>query len=290
MAFSVNDMVKILFNRFIGGKSYTNPNLSLDEEPFSGRYPVRFENVWIDEIPTTNPLVNHNDYVTGAVHPGSGQQIVKKWHKLQLKPVTSSPSNKSFYYNTSFTDIIPSEYGDGTYQWELWKKDAGGNYNTKIPYGLYNWYFDPVNGVIHFLDALPPGIDNKNNPPAITVYQYVGREGSTSLLGGSANVATDSITIDKDSSENIQVAKRYRIKTYVADKLNSNSALVSETFTVTHSLATKFIDVDLYDNTSGEYVKVLAPWKAINNSQVEISFTPSVQSSDYSIKVTGSYL
>lgn len=290
MAFSINDMVKILFNRFVAGKSYTNSELSIDEEPFSGRSKLMFSDVWIDTIPTTNPLVNHNTYTTGAVHPGSGQQIVKKWHKLQLTPVTTSRNNKSFYYNTSFTNIIPSEYGDGSYQWELWKKDAGGNYNTKIPYGLYNWYFDPVNGVLHFLDSLPPGIDNNKNTPAITVYQYVGRSGSTSLLSSSGNVSTDSITIDKDTSLQIQVAKRYRTKSYVANKLNSNGSLVANTYTITHSLSTKFIDVDLYDNTSGEYVKVVAPWKAINNSQVEVSFSPSVMSGNYSIKVTGNYI
>lgn len=288
MAFNVNDMVKIIYNRFIGGKSYTNSNLSLDEEPFSGRYPVKFEDVWVDDIPTTNPLVNHNDYVTGAVHPGTGQQIIKKWHKLQLTPVTTSSSNKAFFYNNTWGDIIPSEYGDGTYQWELWKKDAGGQYNTKIPYGLYNWYFDPVNGVLHFLDGLPPGIDNKNNLPAVTVYQYVGRGGSSSLLSSSTS-SVDDETIGTNSSGELEVKTDYRLKSYVANKLNADETVVSSSFTVTHSLATKYINVEVYDNTATEYVQVIAPWKALNNSQVELSFSPSVRAGDYSIRVTGAY-
>ena len=288
MPISDSQKTSILYNRIIAGKSYTASGLSTDEEPYTGRQPIKFTDVWVDEIPTSNPLINHNTYADGAVHP-STNSVIKKYHKIQLKPVTTSKNNKSFYYNSSFGDIIQSEYGDGTYQWELWKKDASGNYTVKIPYGLYNWIFDPINGILTFLDTFPPGIDNYKNLPAVTVYQYIGRKGSTDLFNATIP-AVDDDTIELDPSNKLQIRDRYKIKTYVAEKLNANSLLVSNVFTITHSLNSKFIDVNVYENISNQYVKVMVPWKAINNSQVELYFTPSVKSGDFTLRIDSAYL
>jgi len=288
MPISDSQKISIVYNRVIAGKSYTASDLSTDEEQFTGRQPIKFNDVWVDDIPTTNPLINHASYITGAVHP-STNSTVKKYHKIALNPVTSSKSNKSFYYNSTFNDIIPSEYGDGTYQWELWKKDAAGNYTVKIPYGLYNWVFDPINGILTFLDSFPPGIDNNKNTPAVTVYQYVGRKGSTNLFTATIP-AVDDDTIELDDSNKLQIRDRFKVKTYVAEKLNANSSLVSNVFTVTHTLGSKFVDVNIYENVADQYVKVMAPWTAINNSQIEVYFTPSVKSSDFRIRIDSAYL
>lgn len=288
MAISDSQKTSILYNRVIAGKSYTASGLSTDEERFTGRQPVRFEDVWVDEIPTTNPLTDHNTYATGATHPASDATI-KKYHKIQLQPVSVSKNNKSFYYNNSFGDIIPSEYGDGTYQWELWKKDSSGNYTVKIPYGLYNWVFDPVNGILTFLDSFPPGIDNKKNLPAVTAYQYIGTKGSKGLFNATIP-AVDDETIELDDSNQLQIRKRYQVKSYLSEKLNANSSLVSNVFTITHGLGSKFVDVNIYEKNGTGYVKVHAPWEATNNSEVVVYFSPSVKSSDYTIRIDSSYL
>lgn len=288
MPISDSQKTAILYNRIIAGKSYTASGLSTDEERFTGRQPIKFEDVWVDTIPQQNPLTDHNKYKTGATHPATSP-VIKKYHKIQLKPVTTSKNNKSFYYQNDFNDIIPSEYGDGTYQWELWKKDTVGNYTVKIPYGLYNWVFDPVNGILTFLDSFPPGIDNNKNLPAITVYQYIGTKGSTSLFTNSIP-AVDDDTIELNDSDELTIRNRFKIKTYVSEKLNANSTLVSNVFTITHGLNSKFLDVNIYEKNSSEYVKVNAPWKAINNSEIKVYFTPSVQSNNYSIRIDSSYL
>lgn len=287
MAFTLEQMVNILFKRVFGRKSYTNPNLSTDEEPFSGDIPVKFSDVWVDDIPVNNPLSNHITYGNNSVYPTSGQQIIKKYHKLQLKPVTASVSNKSFYYTDTFGDIIPSEYGDGKYQWELWRKDSNGSYNIKIPYNLNNWFLDPVNGVVTFLGEFPQGINNTTNPPAITVYQYTGRKGSASLLSTSTSNYDDN-TIGVDDSGKLTIKSKYKVSSYTSDKLNSNANLISNTFTITHNLSTKYIDVVVHEKQiDGAYQLVMVPYKVLNNSQVQLSFSPNVKSSDYSINITG---
>lgn len=288
MPITDSQKTSIVYNRIIAGKSYTASDLSTDEEQFSGRQPVKFEDVWIDSIPKTNPLINHNSYVNGALHP-IANPIIKKYHKIQLKPVTASKNNKSFYYDFNFNNIIPSEYGDGTYQWELWKKDAVGNYTVKIPYGLYNWIFDPVNGVLTFLDSFPPGIDNYKNMPAVTVYQYIGRTGSIDLFNATIPAVDDS-TIELDDSNKLQINNRYKVKSYMSQKLNANSNMVSNVFKITHNLNSKFLNVNLYENVLNDYVQIMAPWKAINNSEIEVYFTPSVKSSDFAIRIDATYL
>lgn len=282
MAISVTQMAKILYNRFIGGKSYTNEELSLDEEPFKGRMGVMFENVWIDDVPKTNPIASHTLYQSDTYYPSSGQQIIRKYHKQQLTPVTTSKTNKSFYLNTEFGNIIPSEYGDGSYQWELWKKDSNGNYTVKVPFGLYNWYFDSVNGVLIFLGEFPPGINNEFLLPAITCYQYVGRLGSANVLA-SASVSVDDISI-KNVDGTISGKGKFRTVGYSANTLNANVNVTSNSFVITHGLANKYVSVDVYDNTTSARVRCYT--KALNNSQVELGFSPNVRAGDFGVVIT----
>ena len=289
MPISDRDMTRIVYNRVIGGKSYTSTDLSLDEEPFNGRLPQMLKDVWVDDIPTKNPLSNNNDYDHGSTHPPSGIQIIKKWHKAVMKPVTTSSRNISFYIGEDFSDIIPSEYGDGSYQWQLWRKGGSGGYDIAVPFGMNSWHFDPVNGVLTFLEGFPQGIDNLYNPPAMTVYQYIGRKGSPSLFGGgSSEVDGDTISIDSDDS--IFISKEYRQKSYVKDSLDSNVSLSSNVYTITHGLNTKFLNVHIYEKDGLTYSPVFVPMDIINNSQVKLSFSEYVTSGDFAIKIVGSYL
>lgn len=288
MAFNFNDMAKILFNKIVGGKSYTNKNLSFDEEIYKSNNQILFENVWIDEIPADNPLENHTQYANGALYPTS-DPIIKKWHKVQLKPVTTSKTNMSFRFGDTFKDIIPSEYGNGKYQWELWKKDITHSYNVKIPFGLNSWYFDKDSGILTFLgDSLPTGIDNDTNLPAITAYQYIGRKGSTSILAGANSASNvDNVTIELNGDDKIAIKDKYKSASYYTANLSGTASEVKATWTITHNLASKKVDVTVYENSSGEIVMV--PITVKNNSEVELNFNPTVQSDAYSVLVEASY-
>lgn len=283
MAITITQMAKILYNRFIGGKSFTNEELSLDEEPFKGRMGVMFENVWIDDVPKSNPLKSHTLYQSDTYYPSSGQQIIKKYHKQVLQPVTTSKTNKSFYISSEFLNAIPSEYGDGSYQWELWKKDSNGNYTVKVPFGLYNWYFDSVNGVLIFLGDFPPGINTEHLLPAITCYQYVGRLGSSNVLS-SASVTVDDISL-KNVDGVISVKGKYKTVGYSANTLNANVNLVSDTFVIHHGLGVKNVDVNIFDNVTSARVRCYV--KPLNNSEVQLGFSPNVTAGNFSVYVDG---
>lgn len=293
MAFTTEQKANILYNRIIGGKSYTNDTLSLDEEPFKGRDGVTFDNVWIDTIPSDNPLFSHISYSnTGATYPEENA-IIKKWHKEPLKKVTTAAANKSFYYGDIFKDLIPSEFGNGKYQWQVWKKDINGSYTIEVPYGKNDWYFDPTNGVLTFLGDLPSGIDNGSNPPAITAYQYIGRKGSSNLLlGANASVSADSvdwITVHLNANSKIEITNKYKQAVYWSNNISSNPNEIKGTYIVTHGLLSRKLTVDVFEKLGNEFSKVEVPWTTSGENQIELNFSPFVKSGNFSIRITATY-
>src|SRR5690606_3037892 len=72
-------------------------------------------------------------------------------------------------------DIIPFNYGDGTYNYQLFLNNG----TTPIPLGANNWFLDPVSGVLTFFDGLPSGV-TESLPPKLTAYVYKGRKGEIS--------------------------------------------------------------------------------------------------------------
>lgn len=287
MALTDSDKIKIIFNR-LNGKSITDTTLALDEEPFTGFPKIMFSDVWIDSIPTTNPLASHTQYATGSTNT-----TVQKYHKTVMTPVTTNANNKSFKVGDSFKDFIPSEYSDGSYQWELWKKDVHGNYNTQIPFGINSWNFDPVNGILTFFGNLPSGIDNVSNPPAFTAYKYIGRKGSSSLIDALLNNGIgnpDNITIRLDSNSKFTLTDKFKQASLYAQNLSSNTAETKSEYLITHTLNTRKIVVTVYEKNDAEFSIVEVPWTTVGDNQILLNFNPPVLSGNYSVLVVGSYI
>jgi hypothetical protein len=130
-------------------------------------------------------------------------------------------------------NVINSEYGDGTYQYQLWKKDVNNEYTILIPFGYNDWFFDPVNAIVTFYGEIPKGV-SADSPPAITCYQYIGDFGSKDALGG-GNLSSDSldgVTIELDDDDKIGITSEYRTKYYYSDKLHSNANVIYSEYTI----------------------------------------------------------
>jgi hypothetical protein len=287
---TIAQKINILFNKFIGNKSYTKDGLSFDEEQFYGRPNVLLQDVWIDTIPQTNPLKSHITYsITGAVHPVSSP-VIYKFHKQPLTPVTVNSGNTSFY-NENVKNIIQSEYGDGSYQYQLWRKDVNGEYTIEIPFGYNSWYFDNITGVLNFVNELPNGVSN-NNPPAITCYKYVGRFGDVNNLGGNGGLSSDSvdnITIEVNDDDKLQIVNKFKQASFYRDSLTNDINEVGNTFVINHSLNSMKVTADFYRNADGKKVKVNVPYEATDSLNVTVYFNPQVRSGDFSVKVVASY-
>ncbi len=279
--------INILWKKFIAGKSYTADELSFDEESIKSKNNNIFKNVWIDDIPDTNPLSDHSLYSNLQEYPfDDSQKTLKKYHKVVLEPARGNNSNKAFKSNID--DIVPSEYGDGKYQWQLWKKDTSGEYTLPVPYGLKGWYFDKDSGVLFFPNGFPDGINNTNLKPAMTFYKYIGRKGSSSLLGG--GTGGDNVQVDNESIEvsvgKLAIKGKYKTVGYYANTLNSNANLSSNTFVITHNLNTKYVTISVYEN-SGLKRKVHFQETLTSNIAVTLSSSSNVRAGDYQVTIIG---
>lgn len=287
--YNVTDIVNLLFKRIIGNKSNTNNSLSFDEEQYSGRIPVLLQDIWLDVIPTANPLVKRT-YTTGALYP-TVSPIVKKWDKEILLPITTSSSNKSFKSSALTGNVINSEYGNGTYQYKLWKKDVNGEYTIEVPFGYQDWLFDSVNAILTFYGEMPKGV-SADSPPAITCYQYVGDFGSRENLGGGdlSSDSLDNVTVVLNDDDKIEVAGQYRTSYYYSDKLNANANVVYGQYTINHGLESIMVDAVIYHNNDDETKdKVEVPWKILNDLNIQLNFSPNVRAGDFSVLVTSRY-
>jgi hypothetical protein len=285
---TIAQKINILYNKIIGNKSYTKDGLSFDEEQFTGRPNVLLEDVWIDRIPTTNPLSSHITYSSsGAIYPAENP-IIYKYHKFPLVPVTTNSSNTSFYH-ADIKNIIQSEYGTGGYQCQVWRKDTNGQYTVEIPFGYNSWYFDNINGVLNFVNEVPNGISN-NNPPAITCYKYVGRFGDVNSFGGGGNAGNvDNVTIELNDDDEIQIVNKYKNSSFYRDSLSTDVDEVSGEWTINHSLNSTKVTATFYKNYGSVRVPITAPYEVLDSLNVKVYFNPVVRSGDFSVRVTASY-
>lgn len=286
---SLAQKINILYNKLIGNKSYTKDGLSFDEEQFKSRPNVLLEDVWIDKIPVNNPLSSHITHsTTGAIHPSSNP-IIYKYHKFPLIPVTTNSQNTSFYH-ADVKNIIHSEYGNGGYQYQLWRKDTNGNYTIEIPFGYNSWYFDNVSGILNFVNELPNGISN-NNPPAITCYKYIGRFGDSNNFGsaGLTSDNVDNITIEINDNDELQIINKYRNASFYRDSLSNDVNEVDGEWVINHSLNSTKVTATFYRNYGSVRVPIVAPYEVIDSLNIRVYFTPTVRSGDFSVRVTASY-
>lgn len=172
MAYSTEQLADLLFKKLLNDKSTTSTNKAFFEESINSRKAIMSEDIWNQSslIPLTAPVLVP-DGITG---------VVQFKQDVDLIPI---PGTNSF--TTGLTDIIPFNFGDGTYNYIL--KD--GNSNQIAP-GTADWFLDPDSGVVTFFDGGPIFTTIiSTGTLTLTAYKYVGEKGVANVIssgGGSS--------------------------------------------------------------------------------------------------------
>jgi len=161
MALSTTQIASRLFKKFLGAGE-TIVSRQFFEEPRLGRDLVYTNQVWSqsDLIPNTAPVL-----VSGA-----SAGVVQYFQKQTLSHVSGSIDLA--YYSPNLIDSIPFNFGDGTYNYQLYKNDG----TTAIAFGEGDWLVDNTAGLLTFYGTLPSGVSSAL-PPKISFYKYVGTKG-----------------------------------------------------------------------------------------------------------------
>lgn len=137
------------------------------EEPVLGGISINPEQIWTDGdlIPNTAPALTNNQE----------QGVVKYIQLLELQHI--SGSDDKAYFSVNLKDAIPFNYGDGSYNYDLFKNDGV----TRINFGEGDWLVDTSAGLLTFYaDNLPSNV-SAVNPPKISFYKYIGKKGLSSV-------------------------------------------------------------------------------------------------------------
>ena len=169
MALTPEQKSSRLFKKLFG-KAETLTSRDFFEESKDGKTFIFPSQIWTDEssIPTTAPVLSD----------GQTSGVVKYFEKLTLSHIAGS-QNRS-YFHENLKDTIPFNFGDGTYNYAIYKSNG----TTQIAFGEGDWLLDVEGGVLTFYGTLPSGVD-ANNPPKISFYKYVGNKGFVN--GGSSS-------------------------------------------------------------------------------------------------------
>jgi hypothetical protein len=161
MALTTDQKSSKLFKKAMGvGETTTLRDFF--EEPKKGLPSVLSNQIWVDAIPTTAPVLNDGE-ISG---------VVKRWVDKVLIAV---PGTTNAFYHPDIINTIPFNYGDGSFNYLL--KDSTG---ATIPFGQGDWILDTESGVLSFYGTVPP-----NMPPKLSCYIYVGTIGLGSSTGTS---------------------------------------------------------------------------------------------------------
>jgi hypothetical protein len=167
MSLTSSQQASRLFKKSFGaGETLTSRDFF--EEPKLGRDAIFSDQIWSDSslIPTTAP----------SLAPGASAGVVQYFEKETLSHISGS-TNRS-YFSSNLIDTIAFNYGDGTYNYTLYKNDG----TTVIAFGDGDWLVDTSAGLLTFYGTLPSGVTSIL-PPKISFYKYVGNKG-LSLASG----------------------------------------------------------------------------------------------------------
>lgn len=193
---SILEQVDILFKR---DKSKVSVDVTrpFHQETLNIRPAVLFSQIWSSPVPTVAPIDLHVltdsslDETGSAVMAGSliGKistlnDDIKRYIKVKLEHV-SGANDLAYHLPSTFFDVIPFNHDpNGTYQVRLYKDDGGSG--VEIPFGETGgeWIINHEKGVITFfeLDNIT-GVD-KDNPPLVSFYKYIGQKGTTTVTEG----------------------------------------------------------------------------------------------------------
>lgn len=170
MALTASQIASRLFKKS-NGAGETLVTRQFFEEPKLGRDLILTNQIWSqsDLIPNSSP----------SLSPGGSSGVVQYFQKEALTHVAGS-TNLS-YYSSNLVDSIPFNYGDGTYNYTLYKNDG----TTVIAFGDGDWLVDNTSGLLTFYGTLPSGVSSAL-PPKISFYRYIGTKG----LGDGSGVGT----------------------------------------------------------------------------------------------------
>lgn len=224
------------------GKGETLLSRKFFEEPLSSQDNIIPEQIWTNAsfIPQSAPdLINEEQ-----------QGVVKYYELLELEHITGS--NNLSYFSLELKDTIPFNYGDGSYNYKLFKNDG----ITRIYFGEGDWVLDTAGGLLTFYGELPNGIDS-SNPPKISFYKYIGNKGlNTSSQGNilsyrqrssSTTTSETGITVTNITLDNKPSAS-FKIQVFVNgnyQELGEN--ITSECWFGTETTAISFSDLNIGD-------------------------------------------
>jgi hypothetical protein len=167
MALTTEQQASRLYKKLFGNAE-TLVSKEFFNEPYKGRSVVLPSQIWSDEdkIPNSAPVLSN----------GQEEGVIKYFDKLELSHIPGS-LNQS-YYNENLKDAIPFNFGDGSYNYKLFKNNGIDVINP----GEGEWLVDTDAGVLTFYprvdNPLPTGV-NDIYPPRISFYKYIGLTGIT---------------------------------------------------------------------------------------------------------------
>ena len=184
---SILEQVDILFKR---DKSKVSVDVTrpFHQETLNIRPAVLFSQIWQEEIPTVAPsdlialtetsLDNNSDPIKGSTEGFTSilnPDLLTRYIKVQLIHVPGA-NDLAYYLPDVFTDVVPFNHDpNGTYQIRLYKQDS----EAEIPFGETGgeWIINHESAVITFFELTNvTGVD-KDNPPLVSFYQYIGIKG-----------------------------------------------------------------------------------------------------------------
>lgn len=218
MALTASQQASRLFKKSFGaGETLTSRDFF--EEPKLGREIIFSDQIWSESslIPTTAPSL-----VSGA---SSG--VVQYFEKQTLTHLAGS--NNRAYFSANLIDAISFNFGDGTYNYSLYKNDG----TTSIAFGDGDWLVDTAAGLLTFYGTLPSGVTSVL-PPKISFYKYLGSKGvSTSSgtlqqlnagLGLTGGGSSSTVTLDISLGSNSGLTFSNNNLSVDFDSLSSNLA------------------------------------------------------------------
>lgn len=167
MALTASQQASRLFKKSFGaGETLTTRDFF--EEPKLGREIIFSDQIWSESslIPTTAP----------SLAPGASSGVVQYFEKQTLTHLAGS--NNRAYFSANLIDAISFNFGDGTYNYSLYKNDG----TTSIAFGDGDWLVDTSAGLLTFYGTLPSGVTSVL-PPKISFYKYLGAKGVSTATG-----------------------------------------------------------------------------------------------------------
>jgi hypothetical protein len=172
MALTPEQKSSRLFKKSLGAsESLTTKDFF--EEAKLGKTSILPSQIWSEaaSIPNTAPTLTNNQ-IDG---------VVQFFEKLALTHIPGSTDKA--YFHESLKNCIPFNFGDGSYNYGLYKSDD----TTQIAFGEGDWLIDTEAGVLTFYGTLPTVV-SAAAPPHLTFYKYVGALGLPSGSTAGLNV------------------------------------------------------------------------------------------------------